>query len=128
MTSSRHTIAALDKLESVLLASVQDIERLLVRVAAVRSGLQEGKSLSDLIDASERPLIIERLAVLLDRLGDASSGLRRAEAQQLFAEGFTRTRIATTFGVSRQRATTLLSRRHGASAGSKGRRDGGAPA
>ena len=125
MTSSRHTIAALDKLEAVLLASIKDIERLLTRIADMRAGLEAGKPLSTLIDASERPLIIERLAVLLDRLGDASSALRRAEAQQLFAEGFTRTRIATTFGVSRQRATTLLARRHGASTGSQGRRDPG---
>ena len=125
MSPSRHTIAALDKLESVLVSSIKDIERLLVRVNEVRAGLEAGQPLSQLIDASERPLIIERLAFLLDRLGDASSGLRRAEAQQLFNEGFTRTRIASTFGVSRQRATTLLSRRHGASAGSKGRRDGG---
>ena len=124
MTSSRHTIAALDKLESVLRSSIKDIERLLERVNSIRAGLEAGEPLSALIDASERPLIIERLAVLLDRLGDASSGLRRAEAQQLFAEGFTRTRIATTFGVSRQRATTLLSRRHGASTNSQGRRDG----
>ena len=125
MTSSRQTVAALDKLESVLVASIKDIERLLARVKAVRAGLEDGQRLSELIDASERPLIIERLAFLLDRLGDASSSLRRAEAQQLFAEGFTRTRIASTFGVSRQRATTLLSRRHGASAGSKRRSDGG---
>ena len=123
MTSSRHTIAALDKLEAVLVSSLNDIERVLERVKAVRAGLQAGEPLSELIAASERPLIIERLSILLDRLGDASSALRRAEAQQLFAEGFTRTRIATTFGVSRQRATTLLAHRRGASASAKGRRD-----
>ena len=125
MISSRYTIAALDKLETVLVSTVKDVERLLVRISDVRAGLEAGKPLSELIDASERPLIIERLAILLDRLGDASSALRRAEAQQLFAEGYTRTRIATTFGVSRQRATTLLSRRRGTAAGSHGRRDGG---
>jgi hypothetical protein len=72
--------------------------------------LEAGEPLSEVLDGAQRPLIIESLSNLLDRLGDASSGLRRAEAQQLFAEGFTRTRIAATFGVSRQRATTLLSR------------------
>ena len=123
MTSSRHTIAALDKLEAVLVSSIEDVERLLARVKAVRAGLEAGEPLSELIGASERPLIIERLSMLLDRLGDASSALRRAEAQQLFAEGFTRTRIASTFGVSRQRATTLLSHRRGAAAAAKGCRD-----
>jgi DNA-directed RNA polymerase specialized sigma24 family protein len=125
MTSSRHTTAALDKLESVLQSSIKDVERLLGRVSDVRARLETGESLSELLDASERPLIIESLSVLLDRLGDASSALRRAEAQQLFAEGFTRTRIAAMFGVSRQRATTLLSRGRGTSAASKGRRDAG---
>ena len=125
MTSSRHTIAALDKLEAVLEESVKDVERLLGRIASMRAGLEKGESLAELIDAAERPLIIERLTTLLDRLGDASSVLRRAEAQQLFAEGFTRTRIAATFGVSRQRATTLLSRGRGGSPSSKGRRQAG---
>ena len=125
MTSSRHTIAALDKLEVVLQESVKDVERLLGRVDAMRIGLERGEPLSELIDAAERPLIIERLSTLLDRLGDASSALRRAEAQQLFAEGFTRTRIATTFGVSRQRATTLLARGRSGPAPAKGRRRAG---
>ena len=112
MSSSRNTIAALDQLESALRQSHDDIEGLLVRIEQLRQNLQEGRPLSEVVDTAARPLIIESLTALLDRLGDASSTLRRAEAQQLFAEGFTRTRIAATFGVSRQRATTLLSRRH----------------
>ena len=112
MTSSRHTIAALDHLETVLTGARDDIEGLLVRLASLRESLLTGRPLSEVVDAAARPLIIESLTALLDRLGDASSALRRAEAQQLFAEGFTRTRIAATFGVSRQRATTLLSRGH----------------
>jgi hypothetical protein len=112
MTSSRNTIAALDQLENALRHSLEDMQSLLVRIEQLRDRLQSGRSLSEVIDVAARPLIIESLTALLDRLGDASSALRRAEAQQLFAEGFTRTRIAATFGVSRQRATTLLSRGH----------------
>ena len=115
MTASRHTIAALDQLETVLRRSLEDVQGLLGRVQRLREQLQSGQSLSEAVDVAARPLIIESLTALLDRLGDASSALRRAEAQQLFAEGFTRTRIAATFGVSRQRATTLLSRTHRAS-------------
>jgi len=110
MSSSRNTIAALDRLESVLRRSLEDIQGLLVRIAQLRESLQAGRPLSEVVDVAARPLIIESVTALLDRLGDAGSTLRRAEAQQLFAEGFTRTRIATTFGVSRQRATTLLTR------------------
>src|SRR3954469_10319373 len=110
MTSSRNTIAALDQLETVLQRSLEDIQGLLVRIQQLRQNLREGRPLSEIVDAAARPLIIESMTALLDRLGDAGSALRRAEAQQLFAEGFPRTRIATTFGVSRQRATTLLSR------------------
>jgi len=110
VASSRHTIAALDQLERVLVRAQEDIEALLRRVTEVRRRLEAGDQLSQVIEQSQRPLIIETLSALLDRLGDASSALRRSEAQQLFAEGFTRTRIAATFGVSRQRATTLLTR------------------
>jgi hypothetical protein len=110
VASSRHTIAALDQLERVLVRAQEDIEKVLRRVSEVRQRLEVGDPLSQVIEQSQRPLIIETLSALLDRLGDASSALRRSEAQQLFAEGFTRTRIAATFGVSRQRATTLLTR------------------
>jgi len=110
VASSRHTIAALDQLERVLVRAQEDIEAVLRRVSEVRQRLEAGDPLSQVIEQSQRPLIIETLSALLDRLGDASSALRRSEAQQLFAEGFTRTRIAATFGVSRQRATTLLTR------------------
>jgi len=123
MTSSRNTIAALDQLETALKRSLEDIQGLLVRIQQLRQNLREGRPLAEIVDVAARPLIIESLTALLDRLGDASSALRRAEAQQLFAEGFTRTRIAATFGVSRQRATTLLSRRRRGTPSS--RRQGG---
>ena len=124
MSSSRQTIAALDHLETALRRSLDDINGLLGRISQLRESLQSGHALSEVVETAARPLIIESLTALLDRLGDASSALRRAEAQQLFAEGFTRTRIAATFGVSRQRATTLLSRsRRG---GSPRRRGGSA--
>jgi hypothetical protein len=110
VTSSRHTIAALEQLERVLSRAQEDIEGLLVRARVLRKRLESGDLLSEVIEQVQRPLIIESLSALLDRLGDASSALRRSEAQQLFAEGFSRTRIAETFGVSRQRATTLLTR------------------
>ena len=125
MSSSRHTIAALDHLETALRRSLEDINGLLGRISQLRESLQSGQPLSEVVETAARPLIIESLTALLDRLGDASSALRRAEAQQLFAEGFTRTRIAATFGVSRQRATTLLSRSP-RSAGSSRRRGGSA--
>lgn len=112
MSTSRNTIAALDHLESALRHSLEDMQSVLVRIEQLRENLQDGRPLSDVVGVAPRPLIIESLTALLDRLGDASSALRRAEAEQLFAEGFTRTRIAATFGVSRQRATTLLSRGH----------------
>ena|SRR5947209_10485103 len=98
MSTSRTTIAALDRLESALRRSLDDMQNLLGRVEQLRDSLQAGRSLSEVVDVAARPLIIESLTALLDRLGDASSALRRAEAQQLFEEGFTRTRIAATFG------------------------------
>jgi hypothetical protein len=120
MASTRQVIAALDKLERAVVASIEDLNALLERVTDLRSNLEAGQPLSENISAARRPLIIERLTQLLDRLGDASSALRRAEAQQLLAEGYSRTRIAETFGVSRQRATALLTPvRHRATGGSR---------
>jgi predicted RecB family endonuclease len=109
MAPARQVLAALDKLEDVVTASIEDLNALLERVADLRRKIEAGQPLAEIIATSQRPLIIERLTHLLDRLGDASSALRRAEAQQLLGEGYSRTRIAETFGVSRQRATALLS-------------------
>jgi len=108
VSSPRQVIAALDKLERAVIASIDDLNALRGRVSDLRAKLEAGEPLAEIVAAAPRPLIIERLTQLLDRLGDASSALRRAEAQQLLSEGYTRTRIAETFGVSRQRATALL--------------------
>ncbi|HMC69557.1 MAG TPA: hypothetical protein VKJ07_10415, partial [Mycobacteriales bacterium] len=78
MTNSRHTIAALDQLETALRHSLEDIQSLLGRIQKLRDNLQSGRSLSEVVDVAARPLIIESLTSLLDRLGDASSALRRA--------------------------------------------------
>ena len=121
MASSRQVIAALDKLEDAVSASIEDLQALLQRVADLREDLAAGRPLSESIATAQRPLIIERLTQLLDRLGDASSTLRRAEAQQLLSEGYSRTRIAETFGVSRQRATALLAPVRHRSSGSRRR-------
>ena len=111
-SQSRATLAALDKLESVVAGATADLEVLRERIDSLREELLAGRPLSELVsDPRRRPLIIEQLTELLDRLGDASGGLRRAEAHQLRAEGYTQARIAATFGVSRQRAATLLAAR-----------------
>jgi len=121
MSSPRQVIAALDKLENAVTASIEDLNALRERVGDLRRKLESGQPLSESISAAQRPLIIERLTQLLDRLGDASSSLRRAEAQQLLAEGYSRTKIAETFGVSRQRATALLAPVRHRAAGSRRR-------
>ena len=60
------------------------------------------------IGEEPRPLVISRLARLLDDLADAGAEVRRAEAAQLHAEGLSQGRIAQVFGVTRQRVSALL--------------------
>src|SRR4051812_50203627 len=100
MTSSRNTIAALDQLETALQRSLDDIQGLLVRIQQLRQNLREGRPLSEVVDAAARPLIIESLTALLDRLGHASSALPRAAAPQPFAAGLTRPPLAAALGVA----------------------------
>ena len=58
--------------------------------------------------AEERPLIITKLVEITDRLHEAGGKVRRAEAEQLRAEGRTHQEIAELFGVTRQRVSQLL--------------------
>jgi len=105
---SRRTAAALDALGETLSAARREIDQLADRVAGTRQAVASGVVLSDFVAAEDRPLIITKMTVLIDRMSDAAAEVRRAEAHQLRAEGLSHERIAQLFGVTRQRAAALL--------------------
>jgi hypothetical protein len=68
----------------------------------------EGRSWEDILFSEEEPRLIEMLTDSLQAIMQASSRLRRAEAQALYRSGATMERIADLFGVTRQRVSHLL--------------------
>src|SRR3954468_22232552 len=105
---SRRTAAALDALGETLSAARREIDQLADRVAGTRQAVASGVVLSDFVAAEDRPLIITKMTVLIDRMSDAAAEVRRAEAHQLRAEGPRHEHSAQLFGVTRQRAAALL--------------------
>lgn len=67
-----------------------------------------GHTWLQIVQAEERPLIIERISQALDDLGVAGSRFRREEALALARENLSITDISKMFGVSRQRVSALV--------------------
>jgi len=102
------TAAALGALAEAIRETVEDLERLAVRAAALEAEVRAGSPLTEAMAAEPRPLIITKLVEITDRLHDAGGRVRRTEATQLRAEGRTHEQIAELFGVTRQRVAQLL--------------------
>lgn len=94
----RRAIEDNTKLSSVVINRANDIER----------RRHAGQNYREIIRAEERPLMVELLRENLERLLDAGSALRRAQAVALHNEGLTMDQIAELFGVSRQRVSALI--------------------
>jgi hypothetical protein len=75
------------------------------RAAAMRAG---GMTYSDIIRASERPLLLQTATMDLEAIAAAGTRLRRIGARVLREEGMSIDQIAKEFGVSRQRVSRLL--------------------
>ena len=99
---------ALDALVSELAASAQRLQELVERATELRARRAAGTPWGELVPAEPRPLVVEHLAQVLDRVGECSARFRRAEARALAADGFSHARIAALFGVTRQRVGALL--------------------
>lgn len=101
-----------DRALAELRVAVQDAQQLLDRVLARATLLQaerrRGRTYSELVLEAERPLVVEMLTNVLDQLAAAGSAFRRAEARALRDDGLTQDRIASLFGVTRQRVSALL--------------------
>src|SRR5690242_613141 len=88
------TAAALLDLAHVLGETAQRLEGLAGRALTLSQECAGEQPLSSVMAGEERPLIVTQITQLLDQLADAGAAVRRAEAQQLRAEGLTQEQIA----------------------------------
>lgn len=106
--SIRRLRTSLERLEAAAEENVRRAEMIQERIRHLDAELAAGRPLSDVVLEEERPLIVELITRNIEALQQTGRALRRAEAEALQAHGWTATRIAELFGVSRQRISELL--------------------
>ncbi len=101
------------------LAALEDLVREIDRCAAELQLAREraellltrrrtGSAWHDIVSAEARPLVVERISTVLSGLAGAGSAWRKAQAHALQDEQVSINRIATLYGVTRQRISALL--------------------
>lgn len=108
MPHAERVVKGMQDLAASLTAASEELSGLAARARDVGDQVAGGRRLGDVIGDEPRPLVIARLTQLLDDMADRGAEVRRAEAQQLRAEGRSQGDIATLFGVTRQRVSALL--------------------
>ena len=108
MTESDDAHEALRALDTVLDRSITELQSARERLHLTLHKRGAGTPWRDIVDAEERPLVVESLSRVLDQLSVGGSKFRRAQAQALYAEGLSMERVASLFGVTRQRVSALL--------------------
>jgi hypothetical protein len=107
-TEKDDAISALTALDAVLESSIAELQSARERLHKVLEARSTGSPWRDIVDSEERPLVVESLSRVLDQLSVGGSRFRRAQAQALYAEGLSMERVASLFGVTRQRVSALL--------------------
>jgi hypothetical protein len=102
------TMAALDELVAVGRENVVAWMGLMQRVEQIRALRQQGVSYRAM-ELPEGPRLIDSLTANLDRLSRIAVRVRLASMRDLRREGMSIADIARAFGISRQRASLLLS-------------------
>jgi hypothetical protein len=100
-----------DALDVVLDALAQSRARMLLieaRAREIRGLRAEGRSYAEISAIQEKPMVAELLSDTIALLHTASGPFRREEARALHSEGVTMDRIASLFGVTRQRVSEIL--------------------
>lgn len=87
---------------------VSDRRKLTRRAEVIRRQLRAGCTLTEVVSAERRPLIVQIVREHNNRMIDAFSQLQRAEAIALHREGVSMERIGALFGLSRQRVADLV--------------------
>lgn len=100
--------AALRELDAALRSSIAELTAARGRVETVLAARSAGKAWREIVSGEERPLVVESVTSVLDRLSAVGSRFRRAQAHALHGEGLSMERVAALFGVTRQRVSALL--------------------
>jgi len=108
MTESDTAHEAPSAPDVVLDRSISELQAARERLRHVMEKRNTGAPWREIVDAEERPLVVESLSRVLDQLSVGGSKFRRAQAQALYAEGLSMERVASLFGVTRQRVSALL--------------------
>ena len=108
MTDSDRATAALSELYAALLSSITELTAARARVETVLAHRAAGKAWREIVSSEERPLVVESVTAVLERLSAVGSRFRRAQAHALHKEGLSMERVASLFGVTRQRVSALL--------------------
>jgi hypothetical protein len=108
--SDDETITELRSLVGVIDDAIRQLDGVRRRADEIEQRRLSGDLYRVIVEAEERPLIVESLSGVLDRLTTAAGRFRRAEAAALVSEGWTHERVGQFFGVTRQRIGILLSR------------------
>lgn len=105
-------LAVLDSLADAVEQNARDERRLARRIRQLRVGRAAGRTWHDLVSGERQPGVLKLASRILNRLTEASGGLRRVLAHGLRLEGAGIAAIATLFGVSHQRVSALLHHRN----------------
>jgi len=111
---------ALDEVSRVVDRNLARLKLVRRRIARIREQRLTGMNYSQIVQQSERPLVIELITTNLSELQRSGHTLRRAVSLALYEEGLTMEQIAELFGVSRQRVSELLCPERGGGGGGGG--------
>ena len=104
-------VQALAQLVTTLDECVTQLEDARTRARALLRERNTGRPWVDIVTAESRPLVVETISTVLGSLATAGHAWRREEATALQSEDVSINRIATMFGVTRQRISALLRER-----------------
>jgi hypothetical protein len=87
------------------IAELSDARKRTQRLFAERGA---GRDWLQIVSDEGPPLVVETVTAALDRLSTAGSKFRRAQARALHQSGLSMDKVASLFGVTRQRVSALL--------------------
>jgi hypothetical protein len=106
-------VKAIDEASSAVEDNVSDEEDLLSELAQIRSQRIAGVPLTDALGGPGRPRVVALLGSIVDRVTLGSARLRHALVSALVRDGESVTSVATRFGVTHQRISSILRRGKG---------------
>ena len=94
---------ALERLIAELDLCTRELTLARARAEALLRQRRDGETWTDLVSRESRPLVVERISTVLAALATVGHAWRREQAAALQGEDVSINRIATMFGVTRQR-------------------------